>query len=63
MFTPTDLLRQYVKEAFARETIPASDLHIHTWAHYRRELANLGPTFTPLSRHSLCRLTHHAALD
>ena len=39
MFTPTDLLRQYVKEAFARENIPASDLRIHTWADYRRELA------------------------
>jgi hypothetical protein len=39
MFTPTDLLRQYVKEAFAKEGIPASDLHIHTWADYRRELA------------------------
>jgi hypothetical protein len=38
-FTPTDLLRQYVKEAFARENIPASDLRIHTWADYRRELA------------------------
>jgi flagellar biosynthesis GTPase FlhF len=39
MFTPTDLLRQYVKEAFARENIPASDLRIQTWADYRRELA------------------------
>lgn len=39
MFTPTDLLKQYVKEAFAREDIPASDLRIQTWAEYRRELA------------------------
>ena len=39
MFTPTDLLRQYVKEAFARENIAASDLRIQTWADYRRELA------------------------
>jgi len=39
MFTPTDLLRQYVKEAFARENVPASDSHIYTWADYRRELA------------------------
>jgi hypothetical protein len=39
MFTPTDLLKQYVKEAFARERIPASDAHIYTWADYRRDLA------------------------
>lgn len=39
MFTPTDLLKQYVKEAFARESIPASDQRIKTWADYRRELA------------------------
>ena len=39
MFTPTELLKQYVKEAFARENIPASDLRIKTWSDYRRELA------------------------
>lgn len=39
MFTPTELLRLYLKEAFARESIPASDLHIKTWHDYRRELA------------------------
>ena len=39
MFTPTDLLKQYVKEAFAREGIPASDQRIRTWADYRREIA------------------------
>ncbi len=39
MFTPTDLLKQYVKEAFAREGIPASDLRIRTWADYRRDVA------------------------
>jgi len=39
MFTPTELLRQYVQEAFAREGVPASDLHIRTWHDYRRELA------------------------
>ena len=38
MFTPTELLKQYVKEAFARENIPASDLRIETWSDYRREL-------------------------
>jgi hypothetical protein len=39
MFTPTELLKLYVKEAFNREGIPASDLRIRTWSDYRRELA------------------------
>lgn len=39
MFTPTELLKQYLKEAFAREGLPASDLRIRTWQDYRRELA------------------------
>lgn len=39
MFTPTDLLKQYLKEAFAREGIPAPDLCIRTWDEHRRELA------------------------
>src|SRR5690606_19858644 len=30
MFTPTELLKQYLKEAFAREGVPASDLRIRT---------------------------------
>ncbi len=38
MFTPTDLLRQYVKEAFAKEDIPATDDRIRTWDEFRREL-------------------------
>lgn len=39
MFTPTELLKQYLKEAFSREGVPASDLRIRTWYDYRRELA------------------------
>lgn len=39
MFTPTELLKQYLKEAFAREGVPASDRRIRTWQDYRRELA------------------------
>jgi hypothetical protein len=39
MFTPSELLKQYVKEAFAREGIPASDMRIQVWDDYRRELA------------------------
>jgi hypothetical protein len=39
MFTPTELLKQYLKEAFAREGVPAPDQRITTWQDYRRELA------------------------
>lgn len=39
MFTPTELLKQYLKEAFAREGVAASDSRIRTWQDYRRELA------------------------
>lgn len=49
MFTPTELLKQYLKEAFAHEGVPASDLRIRTWQDYRRELARgpLGVLRTP----------------
>jgi superfamily I DNA/RNA helicase len=39
MFTPTELLKQYVKEAFNREGIPASEDRIKTWDDHRRYLA------------------------
>ena len=39
MFSPTELLRQYVKEAFAREGFAASDNHIHTWEQFRDAVA------------------------
>ena len=39
MFTPTELLKQYVKEAFNREGIAASDRQIQTWDDYRRDIA------------------------
>lgn len=39
MFTPSELLKHYVKEAFSRENVPASDEHIKTWSKSRRELA------------------------
>ncbi|MGY8704583.1 ATP-binding domain-containing protein [Bradyrhizobium sp. 18BD] len=39
MFTPTELLKQYVKEAFAREEIAASDERIKTWSDYSRDVA------------------------
>lgn len=39
MFTPTDLLGQYLKEAFSRNNVPAPDLRIKTWIGHRKELA------------------------
>ncbi|MGY3129322.1 hypothetical protein ACVWZM_000004 [Bradyrhizobium sp. USDA 4501] len=39
MFTPTELLKLYVKEAFNREGIPAPDDRISTWADLREDLA------------------------
>lgn len=39
MFTPTDLLKLYLKEAFARENIAAPDQKISTWVRFRTDLA------------------------
>lgn len=39
MFTPTELLKLYLKEAFAREGVPASDQRIRTWSDYRHRFA------------------------
>lgn len=39
MLSPTELLKQYLKEAFARENVAASDEHVRTWSDLRRELA------------------------
>ena len=39
MFTPTELLKLYVKDAFSHEQIPASGDHIKTWNEYRQNLA------------------------
>lgn len=36
MFTPTELLRQYVKEAFGKEGVPVHDERVRTWDDYRR---------------------------
>lgn len=35
MFTPTELLKHYVKEAFNKEGIPAHNNNIKTWSDYR----------------------------
>ncbi|PDT12932.1 ATP-binding domain-containing protein [Rhizobium sp. M1] len=39
LFSPTELLKQYVKENFAREGVPASEENIKTWSQYRVEVA------------------------
>lgn len=39
MFTPTELLKLYVKEAFAKENIPAPEDRLKTWTEYRRHLS------------------------
>jgi len=39
MFTPTELLKQYLKEAFAKEGVPASDQKVKTWYDYSHHLA------------------------
>lgn len=39
MFTPTKLLREYLKEAFAREGVPAPAANITTWDDHRQDLA------------------------
>lgn len=39
MFTPNELLRLYLKEAFAREGVAASTERVQTWAAFRRKLA------------------------
>lgn len=39
MFTPSDLLKHYLKEAFSREQVPASDARIRTWAAHRGDIA------------------------
>jgi hypothetical protein len=39
MFTPSELLKHYLKEAFNREQVPASDARIRTWTSYRNDIA------------------------
>jgi len=39
MFTPSDLLKEYLKEAFGREQVVVEEDRIKTWDSYRRDLA------------------------
>ena len=39
MFTPTRLLKMYIKEAFAKEQVPASDKQIFTWQDFSFDIA------------------------
>ncbi len=38
MFSPTELLRLYVKDAFGKEGVPVHDESLRTWDDYRREI-------------------------
>ena len=38
-FTPTELLKQYLKEAFAKEGVAASEQLMKTWTGYRHDVA------------------------
>lgn len=51
MFTPTDLLKHYLKEAFAKEQVPASSEQIKTWENYSGYLGrNVLPILQSSSR-------------
>ena len=39
LFTPSDILKVYLKEALNREEVPAADMRIQTWGTYQRSLA------------------------
>lgn len=39
MFTPTELLRHYLKEAFAKEAVPASNATVQTWSSFSRNIS------------------------
>jgi hypothetical protein len=39
MFTPTELLKQFVKEAFNKEDVPAPEQRIRTWDDFRHSVA------------------------
>ena len=39
MFTPTPLLKDYVKDAFAREDVAASERVMKTWSEFRSDIA------------------------
>lgn len=39
MFSPTELLEQYLREAFARDNVPASQKKIQTWMGFRNDIA------------------------
>ena len=65
MFSPTELLRQYVKEAFAREGVVASDNHIRTWEQFRDAVArdDLRLLRTSIGRGPFQMREHYEHLD
>ena len=71
MLTPTELLKQYLKEAFAKEGIAASDQRIKTWQDMRHELARNvfgvlrsgSGTGSLVMKESLATITRSAIVD
>ena len=45
MFTPSPLLKEYAKEAFAAENVPASDIKIKTWDEFRKKYLGIRLTY------------------
>jgi hypothetical protein len=60
MFAPTNLLRAYVKDAFAEEGIAAPDSRIRTWAAHQRLLAR---TQLPILQGGMAGGTWHGRDD
>lgn len=64
MFTPTELLKQYVQDAFAREGVAAPNSRIYTWDDFRPELArNKLPILKSASGGTLVLNKHIEALQ
>lgn len=38
LFTPSDLLKGYLKEALSKERLPATDSHVRVWGSYKSDL-------------------------
>jgi len=38
LFTPSDLLKGYLKEALSKERLPATDSHVRVWSSYKSDL-------------------------
>ena len=63
MFTPTTLLKEYVKAAFNKEDVPVTDQRIQTWDDYRRVIArNVLPILRSNNRKGMAIVTEPSIL-